>query len=259
MIAGIRVPLPCLAEQQRIVAILDEAFEGVAIAKVNAEKNLENVRALCVNHVESIFNEGASGWAHRPLGDVCEFVRGPFGGSLKKATFVPDGYAVYEQQHAIYDRFDQVRYFVDEDKFVEMKRFELHPGDLIMSCSGTMGRVAIVPVSVRRGIINQALLKLTPKAQIRGAFLKEWMESAAFQSALQEYSGGAAIQNVASVKVLKEIRTPIPAVDEQDLLVKEIGVFRRESDQLVSVYQHKLDALDALKKSLLNEAFAGNQ
>ena len=98
----------------------------------------------------------------KKLGDVCDFVRGPFGGSLKKSCFVESGYAVYEQ-HAIYDQFTDVRYFIDEAKFNEMKRFELKPNDLIMSCSGTMGKVAIVPQNIEKGIINQALLKLTPK------------------------------------------------------------------------------------------------
>jgi len=80
-------------------------------------------------------------WVGTRLGDLCSFVRGPFGGSLKKSVFVPDGYPVYEQRHAIYDQFDDVRYFVDESKFAEMQRFELRPRDLIMSCSGTMGLI----------------------------------------------------------------------------------------------------------------------
>jgi type I restriction enzyme S subunit len=75
------------------------------------------------------------------LGSVCNFVRGPFGGALKKEFFVKDGYAVYEQQHAIYNQFDDIRYFIDENKFKAMQRFELASGDLIMSCSGTMGNV----------------------------------------------------------------------------------------------------------------------
>ena len=84
-----------------------------------------------------------------------------------------------------------------------MKRFEFLSNDLIMSCSGTMGRVAIVPVGIKRGIINQALLKLTPSTKLLTTFLKSWMESGVFQDALEKYSGGAAIQNVASVKTLK--------------------------------------------------------
>src|ERR1035437_159906 len=117
-----------------------------------------------------------AGWQLRKLGDVCRFVRGPFGGSLKKGVFVADGYAVYEQSHAIYEQFEEIRYFADDDKFREMQRFEIHSNDLIMSCSGTMGKVAIVPEGIWRGIINQALLKLSPSSAISSHFLKYWMD-----------------------------------------------------------------------------------
>lgn len=161
-------------------------------------------------------------WEKKKLGDICEFVRGPFGGSLKKNTFKPDGFAVYEQQHAIYDQFDDIRYFIDENKFNEMKRFELKAGDLIMSCSGTMGKVAIVPNEFKKGIINQALLKISPSNKISNVFLKLWMQSVSFQESLKNYSGGAAIQNVASVAILKGIEIPLPTISEQQRIVSII-------------------------------------
>ncbi|MDB4641807.1 restriction endonuclease subunit S, partial [bacterium] len=73
------------------------------------------------------------GWERLELGRLCNFVRGPFGGSLKKSSFVEEGYAVYEQQHAINDQFSKIRYYVDKAKFNEMERFELKAGDIIMS------------------------------------------------------------------------------------------------------------------------------
>lgn len=158
-------------------------------------------------------------WANKTLGEVCGFVRGPFGGSLKKSIFVSDGFAVYEQQHAIYDQFDDIRYFIDAAKFIEMSRFELRPNDLIMSCSGTLGKVAIVPPAIQRGIINQALLKLTPSATLMPHFLKYWMVSPGFQDSLKEQSGGAAIQNVASVGTLKQIKFACPPLPEQHRIV----------------------------------------
>jgi type I restriction enzyme S subunit len=252
------IHLPPLAEQQRIVGLLDEAFEGLATANANAEKNLQNARALFESHLQSVFTKRGEGWVDTALGGVCGFVRGPFGGSLKKSIFVADGYAVYEQQHAIYDQFDDVRYFIDEVKFKEMRRFELLPDDLIMSCSGTMGRVAIVPKDIKRGIINQALLKLTPSSKILNTFLKSWMESEAFQDALKEYSGGAAIQNVASVKILKEIKVPLPSMSDQKRVVEELDDLHEETQRLARLYERKLAELEALKKSLLHQAFAGS-
>ena len=86
-----------------------------------------------------------------------------------------------------------------------MKRFELNSGDLIMSCSGTMGKIAIVPDNIKRGIINQALLKLSPSSKVSTVFLKLWMQSENFQESLEKHSKGAAIKNVASVAILKKI------------------------------------------------------
>lgn len=159
-------------------------------------------------------------WQTKKLGEICNFVRGPFGGSLKKSIFKKDGYAVYEQQHAIYDQFNNIRYFIDEEKFNEMKRFELKSGDLIMSCSGTMGKIAIVPENIKKGIINQALLKLSTSKEISNVFLKLWMQSDNFQDSLKKYSQGAAIQNVASVKILKDIDIQLPPFPEQQRIVK---------------------------------------
>ncbi len=246
--------IPLLAEQRRIGGILDEAFEGIATAKANAEKNLRNARAVFESHLNAVFTQRGKGWVDTALGSVCKFVRGPFGGSLKKSIFVADGKAVYEQQHAIYDQFDDVRYFIDDAKFEEMKRFELLPNDLIMSCSGTMGRVAVVPAGIKRGIINQALLKLTSSTKLLTTFLKSWMESEAFQDALKEYSGGAAIQNVASVKILKEIKVPLPLVEQQERVVQKLDSLREKSQRLESIYQQKLAALEELKKSLLHQS-----
>jgi len=251
------VPIPLISEQQRIVTILDEAFEGIATAKANAEKNLKNAHQLFESHLNSVFSQRGDGWVENKFGSICGFVRGPFGGSLKKSIFVEQGFAVYEQQHAIYDQFDDVRYFIDETKFKEMRRFELLPNNLIMSCSGTMGRVAIVPEGIKKGIINQALLKLTPTAKVLGSFLKFWMESQVFQEALKEYAGGAAIQNVASVKILKEIKLFLPSNKEQERILNRLEAIQAETERLESIYQKKIEALDALKKSILHQAFSG--
>jgi type I restriction enzyme S subunit len=253
----IRVNIPPLPEQKRIVKILDEVFEKTTKAKENAEKNLQNSREFFESYLQSVFANPWDGWEEKKLGEVCEFVRGPFGGSLKKSCFKPKGIAVYEQQHAIYDQFEDIRYFIDEKKFNEMQRFEVAPGDLIMSCSGTMGKVAIVPDSVRKGIINQALLKLSPNKNLLARFLKLWMGSLSFQDQLAKHSLGAAIKNVASVKTLKEIDVPLPPVSEQKHIVAKLYALSAETKKLESIYKQKLADLDELKKSILKKAFNG--
>lgn len=252
----LKIPFPTYQEQQRIVSILDEAFAAIAKAKANAEQNLKNAKELFESYLQGVFENG--NWETKKWGELCDFVRGPFGGSLKKNVFKESGYVVYEQKHAIHDHFNQLRYFIDEEKFNEMKRFEVFPGDIIMSCSGvTLGRVAIVPDGIPKGIINQALLKLTPKKNVNVHFIKHWLRSRIFQKIIFDYSGGAAIPNVPSAKILKDIKIPCPRLKEQERIVTEIEIVLNESKRLEGIYQRKIDDLEELKKSILQKAFAG--
>lgn len=190
-------------------------------------------------------------WPIAKLGDVCRFVRGPFGGALKKDYFVEDGYAVYEQQHAINNQFNKIRYFIDTEKFEEMKRFELSPGDLIMSCSGTMGKIAIVPEGIKPGIINQALLKLSPRNKIDTTFLRYWLQSASFQYLLDEHTHGAAIKNVASVSVLKDLEIPLPPLPEQ----KRIAAILDKADSLRRKNQQAIQLADKFLRAVFLDMF----
>jgi len=250
--------LPDVNEQKRIVTKLDECFEAIDKARANVEKNLNNAKELFQSQLNEIFSQKGDGWVEKRWGDLCQFVRGPFGGSLKKSMFKESGYVVYEQKHAIHDHFNQLRYFIDEEKFNEMKRFEVKPGDLIMSCSGvTLGKVAIIPEGIQKGIINQALLKLTPYDNILAEFLKYWIRSKIFQDIIFKYSGGAAIPNVPSAKILKGIMVSIPNINIQKDIIREIELFESQTQSLKSNYQQELNALDELKKSILQKAFNG--
>ena len=190
------------------------------------------------------------------FGDVCDFVRGPFGGSLKKSCFVEKGFAVYEQQHAIYNQFTEIRYFIDEDKFNEMKRFELKPNDLIMSCSGTMGKVAIVPQNLKRGIINQALLKLSPKNNLNVEYLRYWMTSPDFDSRIRTNSVGAAIKNVASVKILKQIEVPVPSVEKQKEIVGILDQAFESIEKAKANIEKNIENAKELFQSKANQIFS---
>ena len=144
-------------------------------------------------------------WIPKKFGDICKFVRGPFGGTLKKEIFVSQGYPVYEQTHAIYQNFDSFRYYIDNKKFNELGRFEVKPGDIIMSCSGTMGKFAVIPLDAKRGVINQALLKLTVNDTYDLKFIKYTLEYPPNQEKLLSQSAGGAIKNVVGVAQLKKL------------------------------------------------------
>lgn len=253
----ILIPVPPLEEQKRIVTMLDEAFADIKKAQELTEQNLKNARELFDSYLSQTFESRTKEWHKQKFGEVCHFVRGPFGGALKKSIFKPEGFAVYEQQHAIYDQFQDIRYFVDGEKFEQMSRFELLPGDLIISCSGTMGKIAIAPPNIKRGIINQALLKLTPKPGITAQFLKIWMESPNFQREIESRAQGAAIKNMASVKVLKDIFIPIPSAVVQHEIVDLHDRLKTLTSSLESNYMTKLSELSKLKESILSQQFQG--
>ena len=149
--------------------------------------------------------------------------------------FVKEGYAIYEQQHAIYGDWI-FRYFINDDKFHQMKRFEVKAGDILMSCSGTMGKTSIVPENPIKGIINQALLKLSVKGIAINKFVKAFMDSSWFQKGLSQNTSGGAIQNVASVSILKNLEIPVPPLKAQQEIVEKLDAF----ENLIQSLEHEI-------------------
>ncbi len=194
-------------------------------------------------------------WPMVELGEICLFKRGPFGGSLKKEVFVKKGYAVYEQGHAISNDFGSFRYFIDGDKYKEMRGFAALPGDIIMSCSGTMGRTAILPEDAPQGVINQALLRLRVTEQLLVQFLKLWMDSVSFLDAIESVAFGAAIRNVASVDILKRLQLPLPPLSTQQSIVAEI-----EAEQaLVNANRELISRMEKKIQATLARVWGDNQ
>lgn len=212
-----QIPVPPLPVQHEIVRILDHFTEITA----ELTEELSARKKQYKYYRDSILEN--NDYPNKPLGELCEFVRGPFGGTLKKACFKDDGFAVYEQQHAIYSKF-VFRYYVSKEKFDELRRFEVFPNDLIMSCSGTMGKIAIIPADAPRGIINQALLKLTPNNNVNAKYIKYCFESSIAKQ-MNDNARGGAIKNVASVDVLKKIEVRLPSLSEQQRIVDILDRF----------------------------------
>lgn len=190
-------------------------------------------------------------WKELKLSDTCELIRGPFGGSLKKESFVKEGYAVYEQSHAIYGNMESFRYHVSEEKFKELKRFRVHSKDIIMSCSGTMGKFAIIPNNYKEGIINQALLKLSAKKGYDYRFIKQLLESPKYQDEILSGAAGGAIKNIASISQIKKIPFYIPNLEEQIF----IAGFFASIDDLQALTEKKLSKLKEHKKGLMQQLF----
>lgn len=218
IVKAFKFPVPPLEVQREIVRILDNfTFLTTELAAELAarQKQYEYYRDKLLTPKAEIKTV--------ELGEVCTFVRGPFGGALKKEIFKPHGYAVYEQQHAIYRTLD-FRYFIDKKKFDELKRFSIKPGDMIVSCSGTIGKTFIIPEDAPEGVINQALLKLTPHDELNVFYLQYFFENT-ISKELNGVARGGAIKNVPSVSELKAIKIPVPSLDVQERLVQVLDNF----------------------------------
>ena len=170
--------------------------------------------------------------------------------------FVEKGYAVYEQRNAIGDFTDDFRYYIDEYKYNEMERFSVSVGDMLMSCSGTIGKFTIINDNFKKGIINQALLKISPdNNKIINKYLLFVLSN--FIKDGSSHSKGAAIKNIIAVKELKKINIPLIEIEKQKQVVKQIDEFKLETKKLEAIYQQKIYDLDELKKSILQKAFNG--
>ncbi|MAE63794.1 MAG: hypothetical protein CMJ18_05935 [Phycisphaeraceae bacterium] len=123
-----------------------------------------------------------------------------------------------------------------------MARFQLVGGDLIMSCSGTIGKIAIVPDDATPGVINQALLKIRPDhSTVRSRFLAAYLRSPSFLKAVARLSMGSAMANVASVRLLEKLPCPVPGIAEQDTMVAALD---EQSNRLAGVAARRERAVE---------------
>ncbi len=255
-IRNLPIGIPSFKEQEKIVHKLDRAFAEIGLLEeIHSKGNKESIAGLFSAYRDSILTSACSDSPSINFGEIGNFVRGPFGGSLKKSMFKQSGIAVYEQQHAIHDNFEGFRYFIDESKYQEMKRFEVKANDLIMSCSGTYGKIAIIPEDSPKGIINQALLKITPDKGVKSQFIKHWMQSSLFQVELEKGIGGAALQNVPSVAKMKSIKIRLPEEKKQIETINKLDEFQAEVSQIIEIQEGIKENYVALRNSLLNSAF----
>ena len=256
-ILDIEFPIPPLEKQRDIVEKLDSVFAEIDLLEdMHYKKNKDLLASLFDTYRDSFLTSVCADSPSVEFSEIGNFVRGPFGGSLKKSIFKQSGIAVYEQQHAIYNKFVGFRYFIDDSKFLEMKRFEVKSNDLIMSCSGTYGKIAVVPEGSPKGIINQALLKITPEKGVRSQFIKHWMQSSLFQLELEKDIGGAALQNVPSVAKMKSIKIRLPEEKIQIEVIEKLDEVQAEIKLAKTVQESIRNNYIALRQSLLSNAFS---
>ena len=202
----------------------------------------------------SRFNEDSS-WKSKKFKELLDptegIRRGPFGSALKKELFVQNSeYVVYEQQNAIYDHFN-TRYRISEEKYHELKKFILLPGDFIMSGAGTIGKISLVPEGIEKGVFNQALIRLRVNKNTDKEFFLQWMRSPEMQNKLTKANPASAMVNLVPMSEVKEWDVIIPSLDEQSA----IGSLFRTLDDLLASYKDNLANYQSLKVTMLSKMF----
>ncbi len=252
-VAETLVPAPPLAEQQRIVGLLDEAFEGLATAKANAEKNLQNARALFESHLQSVFTQRGPGWVEKPLGEVCVVKDG----THDSPKYVADGIPFVTQKNIREDglSFEKTKFIsqVDHDDFY--RRSNAAHGDILISMIGAnRGMACIVDDERTFSIKNVGLVKQNPS--INQEFLLYFLKSPQAASFVKGASKGGA-QEFVGLTELRRFPVPLPSLELQNAFAETFQSLRAETQRLARLYESKLTALAALKKSLLHQAFTG--
>ncbi|MBK9471849.1 MAG: restriction endonuclease subunit S [bacterium] len=248
------VPVPPLAEQHRIVAILDEAFEGIATAKTNAEKNVENARAIFESYLQSIFDQGGPGWVEKKLEEIGKTQTGAtpktndrsnygdFISFVKPGDFNPDGSLDYDKDGLSESGASNAR---------------IVPADsVLMVCIGaTIGKCGYCDRDVTT---NQQVNALTPSDGSSSRFLYYQMLTETFQRKVI-YASGQATLPIINKSKWSALSVWLPqGVAEQEKIAEKCDVLVEETRRLAHLYARKIATLETMKQSILHQAFTGN-
>ena len=270
--------------QQLKNAILQEAIEGrlvpqnpndepasALLARIRKEKEQlvkagklkkKDLEVKPISEDEFPF-EIPKGWVWVRWGELGEYKKGPFGSSLIKSMFVPqsdEAVKVYEQKNAIQKDYSLGDYYVTKEKYETMTGFTVRPGDIIVSCAGTIGETYLLPPEAPIGIINQALMRAKLHLD---SIIPYWLLHFQYVLLIENKlkGSGSAIKNIPPFEVLKAMPVPLPPLAEQHRIVAKIEELLPKVEEYGKA-QDALNKLNAelperLKKSILQEAIEG--
>ena len=260
-ISGISIQAPPLPEQQRIVALLDEAFAGFATAKANAERNLQNARAIFESHLQSVFSQRGEGWGELALSELCDIKHGyAFEGKFFSAEgdYVLLTPGNFHEAGGYRDRGEKQKYFTGDIP----RDYVLREGDLLVAmteqAAGLLGSTLLVPES-DKFLHNQRLGLVSAKPDVAWSneFFFHVFNTQHVRREIHASASGVKVRHTSPTKIGDVIVSFPVSLLEQKSLVAEFSSISAESQRLTRLYERKLVALEELKKSLLHQAFNG--
>ena len=257
-LSELKLLFPPLPEQQRIVRILDQAFESITIAKANTEKNLQNARALFESHLQSVFNQSDDGWVERRLGDIAKTQYG----LSEPMNEEGKGFKIFRMGEVQDGRLIDTgkMKFVDITQ-AEFEKYKLQLRDVLFNRTNSfelVGKTGIFTLPGDYCFASYLVRVLVQPGVILSEFLNYFMNSAMFQISVKQKASKSINQANINATILSNeaVRFPV-SLEVQRSVVTQLNALRIETQRLESLYQQKLTALDELKKSLLHQAFTG--
>ncbi len=250
-IKSLQTPLPPLPEQKRIVAILDEAFEGIATAVANTEKNLANARELFENYLNTVFTQKGDGWVEKALSEVC---------SITSKLVDPRDPGFIDLPHIgagnmVSKTGELVEIKTAREEGLKSGKFGFDGKMVLYSKIRPYLKKACIPNF--RGLCSADVYPLSPNLELLDRnFLFHLLMSRHFTDYAIAGSDRAGMPKVNRDHLFR-YRVVLPDVSEQQRIATNFDNLSRETMQLEAIYQSKLAALAELKQSILQKAFAG--
>ena len=248
------IPVPPLAEQKRIVGILDKAFEAIAKAKANAEKNLQNARAVASAKIDQLFSQRGKTWARKPLVDLCFLF---VDSAHRTPKYQDEGIPALRPRdvvNGVLNLGGASR--VSEGEYeIQTKRYKPVAGDIVYSRELSYGWAAQLPESPRV-CLSQGMCVFRASAGVDPRFLLYILNGPLGRDQATRAAVGAAHPHI-NLGDIKSYQIPAPSIGEQSRVAKEIEELSAHTGHLEDLYARKLNALNELKRSLLYAAFSG--
>lgn len=258
---AIKISFPPLSEQQRIVGILDEAFEDIATAKANTEKNLQNARAIFDGYLQSVFTQHGKGWVDTTLGAEIDLLAG-FAFKSTQYTSSNNDIRLLRGDNIVQGclRWDDVKRWPSNDAKA-YERYQLHEGDVVLAMDRPWVNAGLKHATISADdlpcLLVQRTARLRGGADIANRFLMYLIGSEAFIRHILGVQTGIGVPHISGQQI-KDFKFARPPIAEQQHIANKLESLRRETQRLATIYERKILELDALKKSLLYQSFTGN-
>lgn len=255
-IKNIELPIPPLPEQKRIVAILDKAFEGITTTKANAEKNLQNARALFESHLEAAFSQRGKGWAEKRLDEICTFNSGGTPSKKKNSYWSGKIPWISGRDMNSTQLFDSTLH-ISKSAVDESSTRMAPTGTLLILVRGMgLAHGAKIAELMVPCAFNQDIRAIHPNPDLFPRYLLFALRDRINSSDTVLSNAAHGTLKIDSVE-LQKVMIPYPSREQQQRIVTVIDSLAEKTQHLERIYQQKLAALEGLKKSLLHQAFSG--